>query len=60
METEESIQFLVFKNLMMGTLWFGEIRKQASSFIQDKYNVARLVLTDVTEAELWVYRLTKT
>ncbi|CAH8261539.1 unnamed protein product [Arabidopsis lyrata] len=42
----------------MGTLWFGEIRKQASSFIQDKYNVARLVLTDVTEAELLVEEVT--
>ncbi|CAH2052940.1 unnamed protein product [Thlaspi arvense] len=43
----------------MGTLWFGEIKKQASLFLQDKYNVARLVLTDVTEAELIKNRLGK-
>ncbi|CAA0383426.1 unnamed protein product [Arabidopsis thaliana] len=43
---------------MMGTLWFGDFKKQASSFIQDKYNVARLVLTDVTEAELLVEEVT--
>ncbi|ESQ47490.1 hypothetical protein EUTSA_v10022135mg [Eutrema salsugineum] len=42
----------------MGTLWFGEIKKQASLFLQDKYNVARLVLTDVTEAELLVEEVT--
>ncbi|VVA95050.1 unnamed protein product [Arabis nemorensis] len=42
----------------MGTLWFGEIKKQASLFLQDKYNVARLVLTDVTEAELLVEEAT--
>ncbi|CAA7012931.1 unnamed protein product [Microthlaspi erraticum] len=42
----------------MGTLWFGGIKKQASLFLQDKYNVARLVLTDVTEAELLVEEAT--
>ena len=45
------IQFILLENLM-GTLWFGEIKKQASLFLHDKYNVARLVLTDVTETEL--------
>ncbi|KAL5990533.1 hypothetical protein ACLOJK_011435 [Asimina triloba] len=29
-----------------------EMKKQASSFIQDKYRTARLILTDVTPAEL--------
>ncbi|EOA32679.1 hypothetical protein CARUB_v10015977mg [Capsella rubella] len=42
----------------MGTLWFGDFKKQASSFLQDKYNVARLVLTDVTEVELLVEEVT--
>ncbi|CAF1966434.1 hypothetical protein HID58_075082 [Brassica napus] len=42
----------------MGTLWFGEIKKQASLFLHDKYNVARLVLTDVTETELLVEEVT--
>ncbi|KAJ0235716.1 ENTH/VHS family protein [Hirschfeldia incana] len=42
----------------MGTLWFGEIKKQASLFLHDKYNVARLVLTDVTEIELLVEEVT--
>ncbi|XP_068666559.1 uncharacterized protein [Aristolochia californica] len=34
----------------MGTL--DEFKKQASSFLQEKYKTARLVLTDVTQAEL--------
>ncbi|KAF2534645.1 hypothetical protein F2Q70_00030384 [Brassica cretica] len=42
----------------MGTLWFREIKKQASLFLHDKYNVARLVLTDVTETELLVEEVT--
>ncbi|KAF8098723.1 hypothetical protein N665_0260s0030 [Sinapis alba] len=42
----------------MGTLWFGGIKKQASLFLHDKYNVARLVLTDVTETELLVEEVT--
>ncbi|CAH8358795.1 unnamed protein product [Eruca vesicaria subsp. sativa] len=42
----------------MGTLWFGEIKKQASLFLHDKYNVARLVLTDVIEVELLVEEVT--
>ncbi|XP_058094619.1 uncharacterized protein LOC131240421 [Magnolia sinica] len=36
----------------MGTMFLSEIKKQASSFIHDKYKSARLVLTDVTQAEL--------
>ncbi|XP_048334127.2 epsin-3 [Ziziphus jujuba] len=36
----------------MGTLLLGQIKKQASSFLQEKYRSARLVLTDVTQAEL--------
>ncbi|RWR96623.1 Epsin domain-containing protein [Cinnamomum micranthum f. kanehirae] len=36
----------------MGTLFLSEIKKQACSFLQEKYKSARLILTDVTEAEL--------
>ncbi|XP_024025370.1 epsin-2 [Morus notabilis] len=36
----------------MGTLLMDHIKKQASSFLQDKYKSARLALTDVTEAEV--------
>ncbi|KAI3867855.1 hypothetical protein MKW92_039030 [Papaver armeniacum] len=36
----------------MGTLLFDEIKKKTSDFLQEKYKVARLALTDVTEAEL--------
>ncbi|KAI3973036.1 hypothetical protein MKX01_019694 [Papaver californicum] len=36
----------------MGTLLFDEIKKKTSGFLQEKYKVARLALTDVTEAEL--------
>lgn len=36
----------------MGTLLLSEIKKQASSFLQERYKSARLVLTDVTKAEL--------
>lgn len=37
---------------VMGTLLMDHIKKQASSFLQDKYKSARLALTDVTEAEV--------
>ncbi|KAF7145789.1 hypothetical protein RHSIM_Rhsim04G0177300 [Rhododendron simsii] len=36
----------------MGTLFLGQIKKQASSFLHEKYKTARLVLSDVTQAEL--------
>ncbi|MCL7050283.1 hypothetical protein MKW94_005646 [Papaver nudicaule] len=36
----------------MGTLLFDEIKKKTSGFLQEKYKVARLALTDVTEAEM--------
>ncbi|KAL5983107.1 hypothetical protein ACLOJK_017188 [Asimina triloba] len=36
----------------METMLLSEMKKQASSFIQDKYRTARLILTDVTPAEL--------
>lgn len=42
----------------MGTLFLSEIKKQASSFLQEKYKVARLVFTDVTPAELLVEQAT--
>ncbi|KAK1309040.1 Clathrin interactor EPSIN 1 [Acorus calamus] len=33
----------------------GEIKKQTSSFLQEKYKTVKLVLTDVTPAELGSY-----
>ncbi|KAF5183708.1 Epsin-2 [Thalictrum thalictroides] len=36
----------------MGTLILNEMKKRASGFLHDKYKSARLVLTDVTRAEL--------
>ncbi|KAL5542284.1 hypothetical protein UlMin_009994 [Ulmus minor] len=36
----------------MGTLLIDQIKKKASSFLQDKYKSARLAFTDVTEAEV--------
>ncbi|XP_054796119.1 uncharacterized protein LOC129301587 [Prosopis cineraria] len=36
----------------MGTPFLEQIKKQTSSFLQEKYKVARLKFTDVTEAEL--------
>jgi epsin len=36
----------------MGSLHLGQFKKQASFFIREKLKTARLVLTDVTEAEL--------
>ncbi|XP_077228161.1 uncharacterized protein LOC143861123 isoform X2 [Tasmannia lanceolata] len=36
----------------MGSLFLSEMKKKASSFLQEKYKSARLVLTDVTQAEL--------
>lgn len=36
----------------MGSLLLDHIKKQASSFLQEKYKNARLAFTDVTEAEL--------
>ncbi|KAI3442104.1 ENTH domain-containing protein [Psidium guajava] len=36
----------------MENLLLGQVKKQASSFLQDKYKAARLALTDVTQAEL--------
>ncbi|KAJ8768432.1 hypothetical protein K2173_021585 [Erythroxylum novogranatense] len=36
----------------MGTFLLNEMKKQARSFLQDKYRTARLALTDVTRAEM--------
>ncbi|XP_028070270.1 epsin-2 [Camellia sinensis] len=36
----------------MGNLFLDQIKKQASSFLHEKYKTVKLVLTDVTEAEL--------
>ncbi|KAI6693567.1 hypothetical protein NL676_021277 [Syzygium grande] len=36
----------------MENLLLGQVKKQASSFLQEKYKAARLALTDVTEAEI--------
>lgn len=36
----------------MGTLFINQIKRQAASFIQEKYRTARLALTDTTPAEL--------
>ncbi|KAL5702337.1 hypothetical protein ACHQM5_027566 [Ranunculus cassubicifolius] len=36
----------------MGTLILGEMKKRASDFLLEKYKTARLVLSDVTRAEL--------
>ncbi|XP_010262501.1 PREDICTED: epsin-3-like [Nelumbo nucifera] len=36
----------------MESLSLGDIKKQASSFLQEKYKTVRLTLTDVTKAEL--------
>ncbi|KAG5554291.1 hypothetical protein RHGRI_011976 [Rhododendron griersonianum] len=36
----------------MGTLFLGQMKKQASTFLHEKYKTARLVLSDVTQAEL--------
>lgn len=36
----------------MGSLHLGQFKKQASFFLREKFKTARLVLTDVTEAEL--------
>ncbi|KAK9289087.1 hypothetical protein L1049_017558 [Liquidambar formosana] len=36
----------------MGTLLIDQLKRQASSFLHDKYRNARLALTDVTQAEL--------
>ena len=38
--------------LVMGSLLIDQIKKQASSFLQEKFKTARLTFTDVTEAEL--------
>ena len=38
--------------IVMGSLLLNHIKKQASSFLQEKYKNARLAFTDVTEAEL--------
>lgn len=42
----------------MENLLLGQVKKQASSFLQEKYKAARLALTDVTEAEMYVLFLT--
>ncbi|CAM8979470.1 unnamed protein product [Rhodiola kirilowii] len=42
----------------MGTVFLDQLKKQASSFIQEKYKTARLVLTDVTQAELLAEEVT--
>ncbi|XP_030924156.1 epsin-3 [Quercus lobata] len=42
----------------MGSLLLDHIKKQASSFLQEKYKNARLAFTDVTEAELLVEEAT--
>ncbi|KAM7280899.1 hypothetical protein ACFE04_008033 [Oxalis oulophora] len=42
----------------MGTLLLDQIKKNASSYLQEKYKVARLVFTDVTPAELLVEEAT--
>ncbi|XP_057958501.1 uncharacterized protein LOC131151264 [Malania oleifera] len=44
----------------MGTLFLNQIKKQASSFLQEKYKSARLVLTDVTDAQLLAEEATNT
>ncbi|OVA06261.1 Epsin domain [Macleaya cordata] len=43
---------IVGKNNNMGTPFFHEFKKQASFFLKEKIKTARLVLTDVTPAEL--------
>ncbi|XP_062165979.1 epsin-3 [Alnus glutinosa] len=42
----------------MGSLLVDQIKKQASSFLQEKYKTARLTFTDVTEAELLAEEVT--
>lgn len=39
----------------MGAPLFQELKKQASFFLKDKIRTARLALTDVTPAQLWVW-----
>jgi len=34
------------------SMFLSDIKKQASSFIQEKYKTAKLALTDVTQAEM--------
>ncbi|CAM8887419.1 unnamed protein product [Rhodiola kirilowii] len=41
-------------------MFLGQLKKQASSFIQDKYKTARLVLTDATQVELLTEEVTST
>ena len=37
---------------IMGTLFLNQMKKQAASFVQEKYRNARLALTDITPIEL--------
>lgn len=36
----------------MGSLFLGQIKKQTSTFLQEKYKSARMAFTDVSEAEM--------
>ncbi|RDX81462.1 Epsin-3 [Mucuna pruriens] len=47
------------KGSKMGTPLFHELKKQASFFLKEKFNTARLALTDVTPAELMTEEATK-
>lgn len=49
-----AMSILSRSNANMGNPLFHELKKQASFFLKEKIKTARLVLTDVTPAQLWV------